>query len=888
MSSHSSPRKTPAWRRYLSFWGADTVADVDDELRFHIEMRAADYAAHGVPLDTARRRAEQRFGNVARARNACVEIDRQQVRTENHMQMLIALGQDAAYALRVLRRQWVPALAAILCMAVGVSATTAMFSVVDTLLLRPLPYPNGDRLVAISTARDGALSGNVSSYLDYRDWRESQHSFDEIGALGQTNFVMLRGDPTSVSSALVSASFFRVFGVTPELGRLFTSADDQAGATPAMVVSDAFARQQFGEAAHALGQSVMLNGAARVIVGVIPDQWRYPSRTEAWLPISTGGYSGFSNGVLDPSSRGNRNLEVFGALRRGVSLDDARRDLAAIAARLQHDWPRSNAQETTAMMPLRERYVGDVRGSLYAVIGATMLVLLIACANVAALQLARATARTREIAVRAAIGASRSRIVRQLLTESVVLSLAGGALGALLAVWARALIQRAVAPNTPAWMTFDIDGRALLFALVVSAVAGIAFGIAPALRLADIRAGAALRNATVGTTRSRLQRAFVAAEVAISIMLVVSASLALESVWRIQRIPIGIDPTGVVSFQITMQGTRYDQPQARAQLVAEVEQRLHALPGVIDAGAADRMPINGCCSQFTARIEGQTFDEGHAPLITGTIATPGYFSTLRVHLVAGRHFTADDNVNAPRVTVINQTFAKKYWPNGDAIGHHVNTGVGDATVIGIVQDVKQATIFGAPDPQFFRPYAEDPWTNVAFAVRSHGDLAQVSTAVRHVVHTVDPMLPIFNVQTLEAVFDESTLTTRSLSRLLVAFAGIALLLAATGLYGLISFLVERRTRELGLRVALGAEPSRVAAMVVRQAMVLAAGGAVVGIGGAMLAAKWLAATLYGVTSREPSVYVVAALILGAASLAASYGPARRASRADPMDALRAE
>jgi putative ABC transport system permease protein len=624
-----------------------------------------------------------------------------------------------------------------------------------------------------------------------------------------------------------------------------------------MVVSDAFARQQFGEAAHALGQSVLLNGAARVIVGVIPDQWRYPSRTEAWLPISTGGYSGFSNGVLDPSSRGNRNLEVFGALRRGVSLDDARHDLAAIAARLQHDWPRSNAQETTAMMPLRERYVGDVRGSLYAVIGATMLVLLIACANVAALQLARATARTREIAVRAAIGASRSRIVRQLLTESVVLSLAGGALGALLAVWARALIQRAVAPNTPAWMTFDIDGRALLFALVVSAVAGIAFGIAPALRLADIRAGAALRNATVGTTRSRLQRAFVAAEVAISIMLVVSASLALESVWRIQRIPIGIDPTGVVSFQITMQGTRYDQPQARAQLVAEVEQRLHALPGVIDAGAADRMPINGCCSQYTARIEGQTFDEGHAPLITGTIATPGYFSTLRVHLIAGRTFTTDDDANAPRVTVINQTFAKKYWPNGDAIGHHVNTGAGEAAVIGIVQDVKQATIFGAPDPQFFRPYAEDPWTNVAFAVRSHGDLAQVSTAVRHVVHTVDPMLPIFNVQTLEAVFDESTLTTRSLSRLLVAFAGIALLLAATGLYGLISFLVERRTRELGLRVALGAEPSRVAAMVVRQAMVLAAGGAVVGIGGAMLGAKWLAATLYGVTSREPSVYVVA-------------------------------
>ncbi|HXT17095.1 MAG TPA: ABC transporter permease [Gemmatimonadaceae bacterium] len=888
MSSQNTSRRTPAWRRYLSFWGADTTADVDDELHFHLEMRAAEYAARGLSPDAARSRAEQRFGNVARARDDCVEIDRQQARAESHMQMLNALVQDAAYALRVLRRQWVPALAAILCMAVGVSATTAMFSVADTMLLRPLPYRNGDRLVSISSSRQGSGSGTVSSYLDYRDWRASQRSFDDMAALGQTSFVMLHGDPRNLSAALVSASFFPTFGISAELGRLFANADDETGAAPVMVVSDAFARQEFGEPARALGQSVVVNGAARAIVGVIPDQSRYPSRTEVWLPISTGGYSAFSNGVLDPSSRGNRNLEVFGVLRRGVSLDAARRDLASIAARLQREWPKSNAQETTVMMPMRERYVGDVRGSLFAVMGATILVLLIACANVAALQLARAGARTREIAVRAALGASRSRIVRQLLTESLVLSLSGGALGVVLAVWARKVIQRAVAPNTPAWMTFDIDGRVFAFALGVSALAGIAFGIAPALRLADIRGGAALRNATVGTTRSRLQRGFVVFEIAISIMLVVSASLALESVRRIQRIPIGIDPANVVSFQMTLQGPRYDDPQARARFVADVERRLRALPGVDGVGAADRLPINGCCSQFTARIEGQEADEGHAPLITGTIATPGYFSALHVRLVAGRTFNTGDDANAPKVTVINQTFANRYWPRGDAIGHRVNTGVGAATIVGIVQDLKQATIFGAPEPQFFRPYAEDPWTRVAFAIRARGDLAAVAASARQVIRGLDPAMPIFNVQTLEQVFDDATLTTRSLTRLLVAFAGIALLLAATGLYGLIAFLVERRTRELGLRVALGAEPSRVAAMVVRQACLLAALGAVLGLGGATLAARWLAATLYGVTAREPSAYVAAALILAAAALAASYGPARRASRADPMDALRAE
>jgi putative ABC transport system permease protein len=437
-------------------------------------------------------------------------------------------------------------------------------------------------------------------------------------------------------------------------------------------------------------------------------------------------------------------------------------------------------------------------------------------------------------------------------------------------------------------MTFDIDGRALLFALGVSALAGIAFGIAPALRLADIRAGTALRNATVGPSRTRLQRAFVIAEVAISIVLVVSAALALESVWRIQRIPLGIDPNGVATFEVTMQGARFDQPASRARLVADIEQRLRALPGVTDAGAADRMPINGCCSQFPAVIQGQTVSKGHEPYVTGTIATLGYFATLHVHVLSGRTFTADDDAGAPKVMVVNETFANKYWPRGDVLGHQVNTGIGDATIVGVVQDVKQATIFGGPEPQFFRPYAQDPWTRVVFAVRARGDLAQVATAARSVVRSVDPMMPIFNVRTLDAVFDQAALTTRSLSRLLVAFAGIALLLAATGLYGLISFLVERRTRELGLRVALGAEPSRVARMVVMESCALATIGAVLGTGGATFAAKWLSATLYGVTAKESPVYVVAVLILGAASLAASYGPARRAARADPMVALRVD
>jgi predicted permease len=847
--------------------------DLTEEVRHYISEAAAEHIAHGMTHEQAVRAAMLEIGNTT--------LVREQVRTSGWEHVLETILLDVRYALRRLRATPGFTITAVATLALGVGATTAMFSVANTLLLRPLPYPTEARLVTVATAPGRAASGTVSSYPDYLDWRALQHSFDDMGALAQANFVLLHGEARRVSAALVSASFFSTFGVTPEYGRRFSDTDDSVGAPAVMVVSDAFARSEFGDPQRALGQSVLLNGASRTIVGVIADRLRYPSRVEAWLPIETGGYGGLTR-------RGSRSLQVFAVLRRGVSIDVARRDLAAISARLAREYPASNAEMGTLVVPLRDQFVGSMHAALVAMIGATLLVLLIACANVAALQLARAAARTREIAVRAAIGASRRRIIRQLLTESVLLAVVSGAAGACLAVWGRDLIVRAVAPGTPAWMTFDIDDRALAFALVVSALAGIAFGIAPALGLAEVRAVHLLRGGTIGSSRARLQRAFVVAEIALSIVLVVGTSLALESVWRMQQIPLGLDPAGVLAFGVTMEGTRYDDPAKRAVLVASVVDRLGAVQGVTSSGAADRMPINGCCSQFPARIEGQTVAPGHEPLITGTIATPGYFQTLGIRLVAGRTFTDGDDAHAPPVTVINETFARRYWPHGDAIGRHVNTGVGDAMIVGVVQDIKQNSITGTPEPQFFRPYAEDPWTRATFAVRVRGDPMVYAAEVRRVVRAVDATMPVFNVVTLGQMVDNSTLPARSLGRLLAAFAGIALLLAATGLYGLISFLVARRTRELGLRVALGAEPSGVAALVVRQAFVLALMGVLIGLGAAMLAARWLASTLYGVSAAQPAAYLVAAGVLAAATLVASYGPARRASRADPMVTLRAD
>jgi predicted permease len=434
-------------------------------------------------------------------------------------------------------------------------------------------------------------------------------------------------------------------------------------------------------------------------------------------------------------------------------------------------------------------------------------------------------------------------------------------------------------------MTFDIDWRVLAFALTASAVSGVVFGLAPALDLGRRQAADALRSgATAADSRSRMQRVFVIAEVALSITLVVGAALSLESVARMRRIPLGIDAAGVVVFRATLQGPRYDSAQARARFVAEVERRLAALPGVSAAGAADSPPIIGCCSQFRANIEGYASASGHLPMITGTIVTPGYFDALGIRRVAGRTFTASDDEHAPPVTVIDETFAAQYFPNGDAIGHHVN----GAMIVGVVNDIKQNGLLDGPTPQFFLPWAEKPWTRVTFMLRTSADSAATVAAARRVLHDVDPTAPMFEATTMSAILDRATVSSRNFRNLLLAFAAIALLLAAAGLYGLAAFVVERRRRELGLRIALGAEPRAVRALVIRQAAALAGIGTVLGLAGSIAASRWLSSTLYGVHGMSWDVYVAAAGLLAVTAVAAAYGPARRASRVDPLIALRSD
>lgn len=873
--------RPPAWRRYLRFWGADLGRDVDDELRFHYEMRRAEYMERGHTLEEAERLARQRLGDLRRARDTCVDIDIGDAKREHRLEVLGALRQDAIFASRIMRRQFGAALTAALCIAVGIGATTAMFSITEAAFLHPLPYPTGDRLMVIGASREGDHNSGVTSYLVYRDWVERQHSFSMLAAVGQTDLTVVRTAAERVTGALVSASLPRTLGITPEAGRFFDESEDRPSAPLVIVVSRGFAEREFGDMAHALGQTLIVSGTRRTIIGVVADRWRYPSRADIWMPLAR-----------DPTheSRGNRNLVVLGALRPEVGVDDARREFRAIAQSLALEYPGTDKKYTAMVTPMRDEIVGDARGSLVAMMVAALLVLVVACANVAALQLARATARAREFAVRAAIGGTRQRLMRQLLTESVALALLGGVAGTVLAYAVLHVVALAVLPRTPAWMHVVLDSRSLAFSLAASMATGVVFGVAPALRLARTSPADTLRAGTVAGARTRLQRAFVATEIALSIVLVVGAIFALESVRAVARIPLGFDPHGVLTFRIVMQDQQYDDPARRAQFVTGIEQTLRTLPGVTSVGAATLPPVDGCCSQFTVHIVGEPSpDGGPAPLITGTIVTPDYFRTMGIPIVRGRGFTTHDDAGAPPVIVIDETFARRYWPRGDALGHQVSVGGDSAEIVGIVPDIKQTSLLDTPEPQLYRPYAANPWTNVTVALRSiDGDPARLAPAVRRAVHRLDPSMPVFNVRTMDRVVEEARSASWTFGMLLTAFAIVALMLASAGVYAVTSFVVAQRTRELGVRVALGADPMRVARMVLRDGIVMALLGVAVGLGGALATAHLLESMLYGVSTTEPLVFVQAVVVLAFTALLASYAPARRASRVDPMVALRSE
>ena len=798
--------------------------------------------------------------------------------------MLTSLGQDLVFTTRLLSRQRLPTLVAVVCLALGIGATTTMFSVGSTLLLDPLPFPRAERLVQVFSLNNTSVPDPPSSYLDLLDWRRRAHVFEAMGGVGQWDYVVrLGGEPHRVSGGLATAGFFETLGAVPEAGRLFMPEEDRPGGPRVAIVSHGLAERVLGSATGAVGRVVDVTGEPTTIVGVMPDRWRFPSRAEIWVPVA------HANGR---DRRGSRNLQVVAALKPGMTVDDARRDLAAVGAQLAAEYPETNAGIRPVVLPLRERYIGPARLPMEILTVASLLVLLVACANAAGLQLAHAAQRTREIAMRAALGAGRARIGRQALTESVLLALVAAALGTGLAVWGTAVVSRAVAAGSPAWLRFGLDGRALAFAVAVSVLVGIGFGVVPALRLAAVDPAAALHGGdrSVGVGRSLLQRTFVAAEVALSLMLLVGAGLALLGVYRLGHVRLGFDADRVLVFRTLLEGPQYDVASRRVVNTEELLRRLKEIPGVEAVAAVGLAPVLECCSRYGISVEGHPNEPGKEPLIVGNVVTPGYFATLRIPIIGGRDFAAGEGSDTAPVAIVNEAFARAFWADGEAVGHRLRVqNDAWARVVGVVGDARQNSLGEVPEPQVYFPYAQERWSGMYYVVRSRvRDAGSLLPSIRRTVFQLDPGVPVYAERTMTQGIAEQLVSPRTVGSLIAGFAVVALLLATAGVYAIMAFYVSQRRRELGVRIALGAAPTSVLGMVLWQGTGLAVVGALVGLLGSWLASKALASAFYGVSAFEPLLYAGPAVLLVGTAALASYVPALRASRVDPMEALRGE
>jgi putative ABC transport system permease protein len=797
--------------------------------------------------------------------------------------------QDIRYAFRSLRHQPVFTLTAVLTLALGIGATTAIFSAVDGVLLRPLPYPEPERLVTI-WGHHASIGRETASLPDFLDWRRESRSFSGMAARANTQFTLTgAGEPEVVRGALVSASYFRVLGAPIPAGRGFQDAEERAGAARVAILSDGFWRRQFAGRRDVVGTQITLSGVPYTIVGAGARGLPVPQDVDVWTALVT------------DTTLGRRNdfLEVVGRLAPGADQAGAQAELTTIARRLEQAYPGSNAGWGVELLGLQERIVGEVRPALLLFMGAVGLLLLIACANVANLMLARVATREREVTVRAALGASRRRLIQQLLTESVVLALAGGVLGLGLAVWGVRAIQNLGAETLPRLDEIGVNGTALAFALVLSVVTGLLFGVAPAHRLMgyDVREGLAEggRGAAGHRSAGRTRAALVLAEVALACMLLVGATLLLTSFVRLQRVDPGFAPGGILTARVTLPRAGYGDSVRQAAFADALLERLRGLPGVASAALATDAPSGDGPPYWALSVAG--VEQPPPEVVQDAVVfrtTPDYFHTFAIPLLQGRLYQASDRIDAPSVALVSDALARRYWPGRSPLGERVtfdnptDSTAGWITVVGVVGDVRQDGPTAAAYPQIYLPLAQASSRSLLIALRTSGDPMALTPAVKRAVAGIDANLALGRVATMEQRLAGTLARPRVNAVLLGGFAATALLLAALGIYGVIAYSVVQRTRELGIRMALGARGADVLRLVLRQGMVPVLAGLALGLGAAAAASRVLRGLLYGVGTTDLITYVGVAAFLSAVAVVASYLPARRAALADPVVALRNE
>lgn len=806
--------------------------------------------------------------------------------------MMEHLLQDVRYAARVLRKRPTFTVLAVLCLTLGIGATAAVFSVVDAALLRPLPFAESARLMAVASRVDGERGGSVSA-PDFVDWRAQSKTMDLAAWRARSSSLGRETGAERVPMAFVSANLFHVLRASPALGRGFTTDEEQPGHGNVAVLSYALWQRQFGGERSVLGKTIRIDAEQYAIVGVMPPSFDFPLGTseqaQLWIPLSLGGDSTFQQ------SRGAHSLEVGGRLRPGVTREQADVEMRAITKRLSELYPRSNARFSASVEPLRERLVGGTRPTLLMLAGAVGFVLLIACANVANLMLARATVRFREIAVRSALGAGRGRIVRQLLVESIVLAMLGGAVGLLFATWGTALLASLLPAGLAGAADVGVDWRVALFALAVSVGTGLLFGLVPALQAARADLHTSLKETARGATGAgsghRVRSAFVVVQVALSVMLVAGAGLLATSLVRLEHVDAGFRADSVITAPVQLAGSRYDSNEPVRAFYGRLLERMRALPGVRSAGAAFVLPLSGHNSMVGLVLDGHPVEPGHEVGVGWNVVTPTYFDAIGMRVARGRGFAASDDSAAVPVAVVNEAFARKYWPGLDPVGQRLSVTVGAGEmrrVVGVVADARRTALDQAAAPEVFTPFAQTPVNRMTVAIRTSGNATGIASALRREVAALDPDVALGAVRPMTDVLAHSLAPRRFTAMLIGLFAIVALVLAATGIYGVMSSMVGQRSRELAVRVALGARPNDVLGLVLRHGMLLTAVGLAAGVAGAVMLAGVLGGVLYGVHAGDPATLGGVVVLLGGVALLASWLPARRATRVDPLLALQAE
>jgi len=891
------------------FRGQRKLDDFVSEIDAHLQLEMERLLEQGLSEEQARATARRSFGNLLQAEERFYESGR--VLWWDH------LWHDIRYALRMLRKSPGFSAVTILTMALGIGATTAIFSVVEATLLHPLPYPQPEQLVSIADDLPGVGAEDVG--LSEPEWQDLQRSgifqyvspawFDENNLTGSS-------EPARIRLLIVAPNYFALLGVQPQLGHAFNPQDHTPGLTPEVLISDGLWKRAFGSDPHILEKSVRLDTDLYRVVGVMPRGFRAPGRTieerniDAWVATSFYGAP-----LVDHPPRNRRNLPTaIARLQPGLTVRAAQSRVEALVASLQKQFPGDYLLQsawTVRLVPLKESLVGNVRQSLFLLLGAVGLVLLIGCGNVANLLLARSSARGREMAIRQALGAARGRLSRQLLTESLSLSLFGGLAGLAILFCAKGFLVGLVPDTLPRLHDLSISWGVLLFALGASLVAGVIFGLAPALHAGRLDLTHMLKLEGRGSTGSgeqaRARRVLVVTEFALSLVLMIAATLLLRSFWDLLNVQLGFNPESVMTVRTRLpypndpKADLYGSPAQEAPFLRELIRRSRTLPGVEEVALGDTASIPLDQSQrelklisegyFFLTLEGREIESDRPTVVERTSVTPDYFHLLRMTLRRGRLFTDFDNEKTPAVAVINEAFAETYWPKQNPVGQRFKkTGAGSPwiTVVGMTANARTESLAQASAPQIYLDLYQTGAKHLAILLRGHLDAAAVPAALRQQVQSVDPTLPVFGAQTLVETVSASLAERRFSMEIVALFALTALLLAGLGIYGVISYIVSERTHEIGIRLALGAERSSILQMVLRQGLALGVAGAAVGLAGALIVSHLMAGLLYGVRPTDPLTFAGVALLLIGVALLAGYLPARRALRVDPLVALRHE